>query len=602
MDSMKPRSKSTASKRREPSHSSSQGIPLAPASNQSLIDPCVSCTDQESLQRLKRAISEAMDGFSLHNAAGLYTFVNEAEALMYGYCAEELLGQSWQVLYTPEVAADIEQQYFPILLNTGKWRGELVGLRKNGSPIDVEVSLTLLTDEQGNPDGLVCNCRDISDRKRADHNIYNLAHYDHLTGLPNRAFFQSRLDDSIALAKKHNKRMALLFIDLDDFKHINDTLGHITGDAVLCAASARVAEQFRDSDTVARLGGDEFTVILDTISHRRDAARIAQKLLGAFKQPLIIDQQEYYQNLSVGISVFPEDGADSVQLMKNADVAMYRAKAQGKNSFHFYNAEMAKEAQHHVELLTSMHRALSEEQFLLHYQPVIALDSGRIMGFEALLRWQHPEHGLRFPDYFISQAERSGLIVDMGLWVLQKACQQAKQWLDSGLEFDYIAVNVSGLQLRQNFDFEVDQVLKQSGLPPECLELEITETYLMTELQRPIALLQRIVALGVRIAIDDFGVGYSSLSRIKQLPVHRIKVDRCFVKDLGVSSDDLSIVEAVLAMAEALKLEVTAEGVETEEQMRLLQQQGNHTAQGYLFSKPLPSEQIPSLYNNSCLI
>ena len=551
---------------------------------------------KEAHKLLSYAIDQSMEGLSIHNKDGEFVYLNPAEAQMYGYEVEEVLGHTYRIFYDEDELDLIENEYFGILMQEGKWRGTLNARRKDGSHFFSEVSLTILRDEQGEFDGLICTCRDITEKKRNVDQLSYLAHYDHLTGLANRLLFKKNLSQMIHHANRHNESVALYFLDLDDFKHINDTLGHSVGDQLLVTIAEKLKSMFREDDLIARFSGDEFIIAVSGITDQLDAINPATKIMKEFEQPLLLQNQQIMQKTSIGISLYPSDGKDIETLIKNADTAMYQAKEEGMHGYRFYSGEMSKQAANFLRLSSELHQAVTNEQFELHYQPYISLADHSVGGFEALVRWQHPERGLVYPDHFIPYAEKSGLISSIDKQVMNMACQQASQWLNDGYSFHQISVNISGLELREGFIEAVEAILDANQLPPDRLKLEITETFLMTQLSQPIEILHKIRELGVFVAIDDFGVAYSSLTRLKHLPVTCLKIDRLFVKDLDEDVTDQSIVEAVVALSNCLDLSVIAEGVETEAQLKLLQQIGAHYAQGYHISRPSAAKCIDDTY------
>ncbi len=437
---------------------------------------------------------------------------------------------------------------------------------------------------------------DITERKRFEERLSFLAQYDVLTGLPNRALFYDRLRQAVGRAKREQTMVGLMFLDLDRFKQINDTLGHAAGDRVLKVVAERLRGFLREVDTIARLGGDEFTVIIEGVSAPEQLSGVAGKIRNALSEAVNLDGRDMSVSASIGITLYPRDGEDIEQLIKNADIAMYHAKRRGgRQQYQFYDQGMAPLAAEHLELEAKLKRAIEKEEFLLHYQPVVDVNSGRITGMEALIRWQSPQ-GLVPPANFIPLAEESGLILDIGRWVLRAACAQARNWQREGLPPLRLAVNLSPLQLRQeNLLASVTEILRESGLAPQYLELEITENTLMDRSRDTVVMLTRLEHLGVQISIDDFGTGYSSLAYLKQFPVHSLKIDRSFVRDITTDSNDAAIVSAMIAMAKTLGLGVIAEGVETRQQLDFLRAAGCNAYQGYYFSVPLPEGAFADL-------
>ncbi len=437
---------------------------------------------------------------------------------------------------------------------------------------------------------------DITDRKRFEERLSFLAQYDVLTGLPNRALFYDRLKQAVGRARREQAMVGLMFLDLDRFKQINDTLGHAAGDRVLKVVADRLKGFLREVDTIARLGGDEFTVVIEGVSQPEQLSGVAEKIRNALAEPVRVDGRDMSVSASIGITLYPRDGEDIEQLIKNADIAMYHAKHRGgRQQFQFYDQGMAPLAAEQLELETRLRRAIEKREFVLHYQPVVDLASGRIGGMEALVRWQSPG-GLIPPANFIPLAEESGLILDIGRWVLHAACTQARKWQREGLPPLRLAVNLSPLELRQeNLLAAVAEILRESGLAAQYLELEITENTMMDRSHDTVVALTRLEQLGVQLAIDDFGTGYSSLAYIKQFPIHSLKIDRTFVRDITTDGDDAAIVSAMIAMAKSLGLRVVAEGVETRQQLEFLRAAGCHAYQGYYFSVPLPAGAFAEL-------
>ncbi len=416
-----------------------------------------------------------------------------------------------------------------------------------------------------------------------------LAHYDSLTGLPNRVLFRDRLEQSLLKARRREEQLAVLFIDLDEFKQINDSLGHAAGDVVLQQVARRFLSVVREEDSVARLGGDEFTVILESVSAVESVSKIAQKLIHVTQEPLHIDNRELYVTTSIGISLYPGDGRDAETLLRNADTAMFKAKEQGRNSFHFYTEDMTEKAYDRILMETNLRNALRNEEFVLYYQPQIDLRKGTVVGMEALIRWQLPEGGLIAPGRFIPVAEESGLIVPLGAWVLREAFRQARAWHDEGLLMGRIAVNLSGKQLYQRDLLDVIRdALAETGSDPRWIELEVTEGFVMRNPEQSIQLLGELRDMGFELSIDDFGTGYSSLAYLKQLPISKLKIDQSFVRGIPADGDDAAIARAVIALGHSLNLISIAEGVETEEQRKFMLTEGCDEAQGYLFSHPMP--------------
>jgi diguanylate cyclase (GGDEF)-like protein/PAS domain S-box-containing protein len=468
-----------------------------------------------------------------------------------------------------------------------------IGAERGGR--DYEVTVSPLPDDQGRSSGRLIVLRDISERKLAEERLERMAHYDTLTGLPNRKLFGDRLSQAIIRARRSGGLVGLLFLDVDNFKDVNDTLGHDVGDLVLKQLAARVQSCVRAEDTVARLSGDEFTVILPDANAPEDAAVAASRILDALRRPVVVEDRELYVTASIGVCLWPTDGDDPRSLLRNADVAMYRAKAR-KNRFEFYATDLSVRAARRLELDQELRRALEREELRVHYQPIVSLEGNRVVAFEALVRWQHPERGLIGPSEFLWRAEETDLIERVGRWVLEQACGQAMGWRgEHDGQGPAVSVNLAARQLRQSsLATEVDDVLRRTGLHPGRLILEISETVVMDDVMATTGALLEVRGLGVRLALDDFGTGTTSLSQLRRFPLDTLKIDRVFVDGLGLDPEDGVIVGATLGLAHALGLSVIAEGVETPGQVRALQRLGCDLAQGFHFARPLPAERVPS--------
>jgi diguanylate cyclase (GGDEF)-like protein/PAS domain S-box-containing protein len=433
-------------------------------------------------------------------------------------------------------------------------------------------------------------------RKLAEDQLRFIATHDSLTDLPNRTMFNERLRHALNQGARYGRGIAVLFIDIDRFKVVNDSLGHSAGDRLLQDCAKRLSECLRESDTVARLGGDEFVVMVENFTAPRDAIAVAQKILTNVAKPFFVDGQEFLVSASIGISTYPDDGADAETLLKNADIAMYRAKDQGRNNYQFYSAQMNKHTFERLAMESSLRRALERNEFVLHFQPKLDLRSGAIAGVEALVRWQHPDWGMVSPAQFIPLAEETGLIVQIGEWVLKTSCQQSRMWRDQGIPAMRVAVNLSARQFGQKTLLaDVARTIAQSGLTPESIELEITESLVMHNPEHAADTLQKLKAMGITLSIDDFGTGYSSLAYLKRFPIDCVKIDRSFIKDIPVEAADMAITKGVIALGHSLRLKVVAEGVETKEQQEFLRSNGCDEMQGFLFSRPLPADEVTTL-------
>jgi diguanylate cyclase (GGDEF)-like protein/PAS domain S-box-containing protein len=469
-------------------------------------------------------------------------------------------------------------------------------IRPDGSASAIEDSTAPIHDRSGNVSGAVMVFRDVTKARAQSEQMEFLAQHDILTGLANRVLLSDRISQAAALARRHHHQLAVLFLDIDRFKHINDSLGHDAGDRLLQAVSHRLLQCVRKSDTVSRQGGDEFVVLLPELAAPQDAAILTEKIIVALAEPYALGSEALRITVSAGIAIYPDDGGDAETLLKNADFAMYHAKESGRNNYQFYRAEQNDRAIEHRAVDSGLRLALERGEFVLHYQATIHLATRLISGVEALLRWRHPKRGLIGPENFLPHAEESGAIVPIGRWVLGEACRQARMWQDTCLVPIRIAVNVSPVELRDpGFVAGVRAILAATGLEPRFLELEITETVLVQDTASTAVVLQALRDLGVQLALDDFGTGFSSLSHLKRFPINTLKIDQSFVRDLASGSGDASIVGAVLSMAESLKLQVVAEGVETSQQFELLKEQGCPEAQGFYFSHPVVAEDLTQL-------
>ena len=513
---------------------------------------------------------------------------NDALARIFGYHdKDELLAQPAESVY-------FDPQDRENVLNRLREHGSLTNIetrmrRADGTELWVLENVTLI-ESRGELEGTII---DITERKTAQEQIEYQAFHDVLTGLPNRRLFRDRIGVALAHARRQRRGIAVMFLDRDEFKLVNDTLGHTVGDGLLQAIANRLVGAVRAEDTVARMGGDEFTILVSDTSDRRAAGVVAAKVLETVAQPVTIDEHELFVTTSLGIAMFPDDGTDAETLLKNADRSMYRAKEAGRNNFQYATPDAFDSAAGRLSIEASLHHALEREELVVHYQPIIDLASHEIVGAEALVRWRHPENGLMGPDDFIHIAEECGLIVPMGEWILRTSCAQMKQWHDAGHARLRIAVNLSPRQFQQrDLPATIERVLRETGLSPAMLDIEITESAAMQNAEQSLAIMRKLKEMGVRISIDDFGTGYSSLSYLKRFPIDTVKIDQNFVRDLAQSSNDAAIVTAVISMARALKLGVIAEGVETTEQLDFLKREQCETIQGFLYSRPVPAEEF----------
>lgn len=545
--------------------------------------------------QVRTVLENALDGIITIDTNGCIEEYNPAAEKIFGYTREEILGKSISILIPAILPAaydvnnknTMSKSLVPFLGTTR----ELPAIRKDKSTLMLEFSLNKM--KLHNENSFVGSMRDITKRTQAEQLVRHMAQHDALTNLPNRNLFKDRLIGAIAQAKRHSKIIAVMFLDLDRFKTINDTLGHHIGDALLTEVARRLESMTRGMDTVARLGGDEFAIIQTDIKNPDGVIVFAEKIISAISQPFKFDGNEINTSASIGVTLYPADNGDADQLLQNADMSMYRAKRAGRNNFQFYNAEMHEEIQHFVEMEKEIRRALIADEFILHYQPQIDLDDGSVVGVEALVRWIHPERGMIPPDQFIPIAEDSGLILPLGHLVLVHACRWAKSWQDAGNKPLQVAVNLSAVQF--NDPKLVDNVaatLEQTGLSAEYLELELTESLLMKHADATVETLNELHNLNIELAIDDFGTGYSSLSYLKRFPVSKIKIDRSFVNDITTDKDDAIIAQTVIGLGHSLGMKVIAEGVETQEQLDFLKFNECDEVQGYFTGRPMPAEQL----------
>ena len=525
------------------------------------------------------------------------TFLNPVAERLIGWTYAEASGRQLTDVFLV-INATTRERIVPCLeFEVGKGRTVIlppncVLVRRDGHESPIEDSAAPIHDRNGRVAGLVVVFRDVSEAQAMAQRMTHLAEHDILTSLPNRGLLGDRLAQGIALAQRHGRQLAVLFIDLDHFKHINDSLGHLIGDQLLRAVALRITPCVRSSDTVSRQGGDEFIVLLSEISHAEDAALIADKIRLAVLEPYTIASHLLHLTVSIGVSVYPEDGADPESLIQRADTAMYHAKENGRNRSQFFKDEMTFRAAERQLIREDLRHALDRGEFALEYQPKVNLASGAITGVEALIRWRHPSRGVLPPLEFIQIAEDCGLIVQIGQWVLRAACLQAQTWRATGIRFGTMAVNISAVEFRNDRFFEdVCGILEYTGLEPRYLELELTETAVMRNFDATSDVLQSLSAMGIRIAVDDFGTGYSNLSYLKRFPINTLKLDKSFVHDIPANADMATIVRSVIHMGQSLHLQVVAEGVENAEQLKFLQAYNCAEGQGYYFSEPLhPSE------------
>ncbi|MDC6383322.1 EAL domain-containing protein [Pseudomonas graminis] len=550
----------------------------------------------EDMQRLRLAAAvfdTTLEGVLVTDATGVIVHVNRAFSEITGYQQDEVLGLRPSTFKSGRHGPDFYERMFKTILSAGQWSGEIWNRRKSGEIYPQWQSIRPIRDEQGEITQFVAVFSDISSIKHSERELAHLAHYDPLTGLPNRLLFTDRAEQAHTHARRNKRSLALLLVDLDHFKHINESLGHSAGDEVLKAAAERLQTHLEKGVTLARLGGDEFAILLENAQQVAQSAELAQTILEGLREPFMVSGQSLFLTASVGISIFPYDALTAEQLLRNADAALSQAKHQGRESYAMYTAELTAHAQRRVELAAELRQAVEENELRVFYQPIHNLHSRCIEGVEALVRWQHPARGMVSPGEFIPIAEQSGLIADIDNWVLTEACRQMGEWLAEGVAISYVAVNVSSrLFGRGDLDRRVAKVLDETGLAPEFLELEVTESAIMDDPDQAIEQMHRLRDLGLKLSIDDFGTGYSSLLRLKRMPVQKLKIDQGFVAGLPDDDDDIAIVNAIIALARAMGMRVLAEGIEQANQAGFLLKHNCELGQGYWFARPMPAEQI----------
>ncbi|ATE80289.1 MULTISPECIES: phosphodiesterase DibA [Pseudomonas] len=549
--------------------------------------------DRERLRQAAAVFDCTREGVLVTNSNGLIVHVNRAFMEITGYQCEEVLGQRPSMFKSGHHPPGFYQAMFATLESLGEWSGEIWNRRKSGEIYPQWQTIRLVHDDQGRLSQYVAVFSDISAIKNSEHELTHLAHHDPLTNLPNRLLFTDRAGQAVASAQAHKRGCALLMIDLDHFKLINDSLGHSVGDQLLKGVAERLNTLFGPGITLARLSGDEFALLAENCPQPGHAAALAQRVIDGLKERFQIDGHSLFINASVGISLFPSDALSAEQLLRNADSALFKAKSAGRDSYALYTEELTAHAQQRVEIAFELRRALEQQELRVYYQPVHDLKTSRLIGVEALVRWEHPQRGLVSPAEFIPIAERTGLIAEIDAWVMRQACQQMCQWQAGGVVLSFVAVNVSSrLFARRELYQQVAQVLHDTGLDPAYLELEVTESAVMEDPEVALEQMHRLRELGVRLAIDDFGTGYSSLLRLKRLPVQKLKIDQGFVAGLPGDEDDAAIARVIVALAQSMGMQVHAEGIEQVEQAAFLLEHDCDLGQGYWFGRPVPAASL----------
>ncbi|MBF0471506.1 MAG: EAL domain-containing protein [Gammaproteobacteria bacterium] len=540
-----------------------------------------------------RAIESTQEAVVISNHRNEICYVNPAFEETTGYSSAEVVGRKPQLLQSGKHTKSFYEDMWQTLHQSGGWRGEIWNRRANGEVYPEWLSISVIYDDLKQPLYYVGVFTDITHEEQVRQRLHQLAYHDATTGLPNRHLFMDRLQQAILHSRRSRSGFSLLFMDLDRFKTINDTLGHTVGDELLTQVGQRIELLIRDSDTVARMGGDEFIILLPEVIQSAVSSQMAQKILEEMAKPFKLAGRPYQLGISIGISIYPQDGGDAETLIKHADIAMYRSKSQGRNTYHTYDPALDLKVQERVTLENDLRHAFNHEQLQLVYQPQVDLESGRWVGAEALLRWNHPQRGFISPAEFIPIAEECGLIVQIGYWVLRTAARQYLQWQSEGVELGTLSVNLSPHQFLQgDLLRHIREILEDTGMPPAHLGIEVTESAAMPNFEYSITILKKLQEMGVRIDIDDFGSGFSSLSHLRHLPIDTIKIDRQFIDEIPSNPDDVAIARAIIAMAQSLNLEMIAEGIETAEQLAFVKDHGCQTGQGYLFAKPMAAKEI----------
>jgi len=553
--------------------------------------------NEDQLRQAATVFETTREGVMVTDAQQNILLINRAFCEMTGYEEGEVLGRNPTLLSSGKHDDEFYQKLWASIARTGHWQGEIWNRRKNGEIYPVQLSISSLKDQDGNIVNYVGVCADISRLKNSEAQLEQLAYHDVLTQLPNRALFQSQLEHSIHTAQRKNVRLALLMLDLDRFKDVNESYGHASGDELLQLIANRLVFRLRDTDTIARLGGDEFAVLMDNIEQPEDAAHLANEIIAILNNPWILSNgAEVHIGVSIGIGIYPEHGKNGHELLKHADIALFQAKAKGRDCFKYFSEDLTSAARERLELEARLRHAVEHNHLQVYYQPQVEIRSGRIVGAEALVRWMDPVEGLIAPSRFIPVAETTPLINAIGEYVLRETCRQGKQWLDAGFPPLTLAVNVSPRQfLHSDIEKLVSDALADSGFPAAQLELELTESALMDRDDNVVDMLNRLRVIGIRLAIDDFGTGYSSLAYLKSFPLDVLKIDKRFVDDIPHHQDDMEIAATIVAMGHTLGFKVLAEGVERAEQLEFLQRQGCDLYQGFLTSRPLPSDDFTNL-------
>jgi diguanylate cyclase (GGDEF)-like protein/PAS domain S-box-containing protein len=549
-------------------------------------------------ERMATSVFEHItEGIMVTDGRQTIQYVNPAFSAITGYTEADIVGSSPKVLSSGKHNREFYDNMWSSIKQQGSWQGEIWNRRKNGNIFLESITITAVKESADSVAYYIAVFKDITVQKQLEARLRHQAYHDTATGLPNRLLLYERIDEAIRHADHNRRLFAVLFLDLDRFKRINDTLGHSVGDRLLKTIAERLVSRLRGSDTIARIGGDEFVVLLCGLAHAEDSVAIAQNIIQSLTSPIFLGRHELYVTVSIGISFYPNDGGDAHTLIKHADQAMYKAKDQGRNNYQLYTPAEEDHTPQLLSMETSLRRAIANEQLHLYYQPQFDSATRQMIGIEALVRWSHPDWGNIPPSRFIPLAEETGLITSLDQWVLREACAQLKRWLDEGYAPLPVSVNVSMLQFRQpNLGQFISGVLADTGLPARYLEIELTESTIMSNPDVALQTLHELKRMGIRISLDDFGVGYSSLNHLKKLPIDTLKIDQSFVKDIPDDADDKAIVQTIIHLSQNLRLGVIAEGVETEAQLQYLRSLQCKGVQGYLFSRPVPHYEITRFF------
>lgn len=555
---------------------------------------------EEELKLASIVYEASIEGIIVTGPDGIIQSVNPAFTTITGYLPEEAIGQNPRILKSNRHDDSFYHNLWDCIQKTGKWRGEIWNRRKNNETYPQLLSISAIKDEDGNVKHYVGIFNDIIELKQKESEIQFRAYHDPLTALPNRDLFNDRLKVEISRAARNNQKIGVMFLDLDNFKYINDSLGHVMGDYLLQQVARRLLKCIRDIDTVARIGGDEFTILLPQVTGPKELVIVTQRILDIFKEPFWLQGHELFSATSIGISIYPSDGKDNIELLKNADLAMYHAKDQGKNNYAFFSSAMNTQVKKRLKMENQMRQALKKEQFLIHFQPLVDLNSGQMVGVESLVRWDHPTQGILSPHDFIPLAEENGIIIKLGQWVLEKSCLETLEWRRQGIKSIYTSINISTQQFfRRDFLDTVTHILEKTGLNTSYLSFQLSESGMTKNQDEIIRVMNALREFGIKLAIDDFGIGYSSLQFLKRFPVEILKIDRSFIQELSSDPDNRAIIRSIISLAKNLGFKVLGEGVETKEQLDFLIENGCDLMQGFYFSPPVPADTIGRMINDN---